>query len=62
VINSGTSNKSIVTIYTIDGKFIHKGEYFGAQVDINISNLKPGLYLLEYQNKFNLKKTKLLVL
>jgi uncharacterized surface protein with fasciclin (FAS1) repeats len=61
VINSGTSNKSIVTIYTIDGKFIHKGEYFGAQVDINISNLKPGLYLLEYQNKFNLKRTKLLV-
>lgn len=61
VINSGSSNRSIVNIYTIEGNFMLKGEYFGSSFDIDISDLKPGLYILEYQNNFNLQRTRLLV-
>lgn len=59
--HSGSSNRSIVNIYTIGGNFILHGEYLGSKFDIDIRGLKPGLYILEYQNSFHLKRTKLLV-
>lgn len=61
IVNPGSSNRSVVNIYTIDGNFILKEEYFGPEFDVDISNLEPGLYILEYQNNFNIKRTKLLV-
>jgi uncharacterized surface protein with fasciclin (FAS1) repeats len=61
IMHSGSSNRSIVTIYTIDGRFISRGEYLGSEFDVDIRDLNAGLYILEYQNHSHLERTRLMV-
>ena len=62
LVNEGQENGSTVNIFSIDGNFIRKLEFFGSKTNVNISDLNPGFYILEYRNNSNLERTKLLVL
>ncbi len=59
-INSQTGGNATYRIFSINGQMIQSGTCNGAQSTIS-HNLKPGLYILEYQNNYSNQQIKFVV-
>jgi hypothetical protein len=60
-INTGTLNVSTISLVQMDGKEMKSLSSLGSQIELNISNLDAGYYLMKIELENGLSVTKSII-